>query len=157
MNANSVSSNTMTCKVLTVTGADLAEKFPSTDDKVEPGTVMDIDPDHVGKLRVARKAYSQRVAGVVSGAGDLQAGTVLGHSPGNENAPAIALSGRVWVRCDARSSAIVPGDLLTTSETPGCAMKASDRQRAYGAILGKAMSSLSLGKEGLVLVLVNLQ
>ena len=53
---------------------------------------------------------------------------------------------------------IKPGDLLTTSEVPGHAMKATDRERWDGAIIGKAMSSLESG-EGLVLVLVlvNLQ
>lgn len=35
-------------------------------------------------------------------------------------------------------------------------MKASDRDRSHGAVIGKAMEPLSSGK-GLVLVLVNLQ
>jgi hypothetical protein len=46
--------------------------------------------------------------------------------------------------------------LLTTSSTPGHAMKVTDHARAQGAILGKAMSSLAEGK-GMVLVLVSLQ
>ena len=92
-----------------------------------------------------------------SRAGDLQPGTILGNQPGGENGPAIALSGRVWVRSDASSSAISPGDLLTTSDNPGYSMKALDRERSHGAILGKAMTSLSQGERGLVLVLVNLQ
>jgi len=143
--------------ILEVLGADLAEKFPSSDDDVEPGTVMEIDPDHAGKLRVAREAYTARVAGVVSGAGDLQAGAVLGNFPGSEDSPPIALSGRVWVRCDAASAGIAPGDLLTSSATPGHAMRACDRNRAPGATLGKAMTPLAKGERGLVLVLVNLQ
>jgi hypothetical protein len=49
-----------------------------------------------------------------------------------------------------------PGDLLTTSEPPGHALKASDRERSHGALIGKAMTGLSAGR-GLVLVLVNLQ
>ena len=48
------------------------------------------------------------------------------------------------------------GDLLTTSHVPGHAMKATDRERSYSAVMGKAMSSLDEGT-GLVLVLVNLQ
>lgn len=143
--------------VLEITGADVAEKFPSSDDDVEPGTVMEIDPGRAGGLRVARAAYNPRVAGVVSGAGNIPVGAVLGNLPGHEDAPPIALSGRVWVRCDASRVAIAPGDLLTTSEIPGLAMKAVDRSRAYGAILGKAMTALHQGERGLVLVLVNLQ
>jgi hypothetical protein len=46
--------------------------------------------------------------------------------------------------------------LLTTSNTPGHAMKAADAVKAQGAIIGKAMTGLKEGK-GLVLVLVNLQ
>ncbi len=143
--------------ILEIAGADVAEKFPSSDGRVEPGTVMEIDPDNPGQLRVTREAYSSRVAGVVSGAGDIPMGAVLGNLPGHENAPAIALSGRVWVRCDASQAAITPGDMLTTSDTPGHAMKAVDRNRSHGAVLGKAMSVLAKGEQGLVLVLVNLQ
>jgi hypothetical protein len=143
--------------VLEVLGADISEKFLSSEDKVEPGTVMEIDPEQPGKLRIAREAYSSRVAGVVSGAGDNPAGAVLGSFPGSENAPAIALSGRVWVRCDATADAIAAGNLLTTSSHPGFAMKASDRERSHGAVLGKAMTPLAQGERGLVLVLVNLQ
>jgi hypothetical protein len=46
--------------------------------------------------------------------------------------------------------------LLTTSDTPGHGMKATDSSHASGAIIGKAMTSLARGK-GLVLVLVSLQ
>lgn len=144
-------------KVLQITGADLAEKFPSGSEKVEPGTVMEIDPDTAGQLRMARGEYNQRVAGVVSGANDFPAGAILGHMSGMEDAPAIALSGRVWVRCDASAAAINLGDLLTTSDTRGHAMRAVDRDRSHGAVIGKAMTCLAAGERGLVLVLVNLQ
>jgi len=46
--------------------------------------------------------------------------------------------------------------MLTTSDTPGYVMKATDPERSYGAVIGKAMSSLQSG-EGLILVLVTLQ
>jgi hypothetical protein len=68
----------------------------------------------------------------------------------------VALTGRVWCFCDASYGAIAPGDRLTTSATPGHAMKAADPDRAGGAVLGKAMSELKAGK-GLVLVLVSMQ
>ncbi len=145
--------------VLEITGADVAEKFPTSESRgdVKPGMVMEIDPGQSGKLRISRGAYNRRVAGVVSGAGDIPVGAILGNLPGHQDAPAIALSGRVWVQCDASSGAIEAGDLLTTSETSGHAMKAVDHTRAQGAVLGKAMSSLAQGETGLVLVLVNLQ
>lgn len=148
--------------VLEIAGADVAEKFPCSEPaadgsaEIEPGTVMEIDPANPGQLRIARQAYSSRVAGVVSGAGNLPVGAVLGHIEESKDGPAIALSGRVWVMCDAGSAPITPGDLLTTSDTAGHAMKSLDRDRAHGAVLGKAMTSLESGR-GLVLVLVNLQ
>jgi hypothetical protein len=142
-------------RVLEIQGADLAEKFPVSE-QAKPGMVMEIDPYNPGELRLARGAYNRRVAGVVSGANGLSVGAVLGNMEGMEEAPPIALSGRVWVHCDAASGAIEPGDLLTTSETPGHAMKVTDHAKAQGAIIGKAMTALSEGK-GLILVLVSLQ
>ena len=68
----------------------------------------------------------------------------------------IALSGRVYAMADASNGPIKPGDLLTTSATPGHCMKATDHAKAQGAIIGKAMSSLQSGKD-MVLVLVCLQ
>lgn len=143
-------------KVLEITGADLAEKF-STSDKVEPGMVVAIAPANAGQLCLARGAYNRAVAGVVSGANNFSAGAVLGNLPGHEDAPAIALSGRVYVWCDASTGAIEPGDLLTSSDTPGCAMKAADASRMTGAVIGKAMTALARGERGLVLLLVSLQ
>ena len=143
-------------KVLMVTGADVAEKFPVSE-AIEPGTVVEIDPDNPGQLRIASGAYNRRVAGVASGAGDIPTGTVLGNLPGSEDAPAIALSGRVWVKCDASQSAIEVGDLLTTSDTTGHAMAVRDFNRAHGTVIGKAMTRLVQGETGMVLVLVSLQ
>jgi len=142
--------------ILEVTGADLAERFP-TSEEVEPGMVVAIDPEKPGQLCLAKGAYNRKVAGVVSGANDLHAGTVLGNLPGLEKATPIALSGRVWVYCDATEHAIEPGDLLTTAERPGHAMAVQDFSKAHGAVLGKAMTGLEKGKTGLVLVLINLQ
>lgn len=145
--------------VLEITGADVAEKFPTSErGAIEPGTVMAIDPENPGKLCIAAGAYNRCVAGVVSGAGDLPVGAVLGNlKDQHPDAPPIALSGRVWVRCDASARAIQPGDMLTTADTAGHAMAVADYTRAHGAVIGKAMTALGHGESGLVLVLVNLQ
>jgi hypothetical protein len=141
--------------VLEITGADLAEKFPASE-QLDPGMVVAIDSSHSGKLCLSRGAYNRRVAGVVSGANNFAAGAVLGNMPGSEDAPPIALSGRVYVHCETAGATIQPGDLLTTSDTPGYAMKVTDHARAQGAIIGKAMTALESGR-GMVLVLVSLQ
>ena len=69
----------------------------------------------------------------------------------------VALAGRVYCNVEATGGTIEPGDLLTTSSTPGYAMKAVDRTSAQGAILGKAMERLEGGTKGQILVLVTLQ
>jgi len=69
----------------------------------------------------------------------------------------IALSGRVYCLVDATKHAVRVGDLLTTSDTPGHAMKVKNHRRSQGAVLGKAMEPLEKGKKDLVLVLVSLQ
>ena len=68
----------------------------------------------------------------------------------------VALVGRVYAMADAAYGAIRPGDLLTSSDTPGHAMRVTDHGRAPGAIIGKAMTPLVEGR-GLVLVLISLQ
>ena len=68
----------------------------------------------------------------------------------------VALTGRVYCKADASAGSIEPGDLLTSSSTPGHAMKVTNYAEAPGAIIGKAMNSLEKG-QGLILVLVNLQ
>jgi hypothetical protein len=69
----------------------------------------------------------------------------------------VALAGRVYCNVDATEEGVEPGDMLTTSATPGYAMKSTDYTRAQGAILGKAMQRLEKGEKEQILVLVTLQ
>ncbi len=144
-------------KVLEITGGlDLAEDFRVFGNhRVEKGAVVVIDDIHPGFLKVSDRAYDTCVAGIVSGAGNIAPGLTLIGTVATADTHTIALSGRVYVLADAGTSPIAPGDLLTSSAVPGRAMKATDRYRASGAVIGKAMSSLKNG-QGLVLVLVNL-
>lgn len=151
----------ITTQVLEITGgSDLSEQFDVTHEagaEPQPGMVVSIDPKQAGKLAVANKAYDRRVAGVISGAGGVNTGMLMGQkgSTADGRLP-VALTGRVYVLVDADLGAVEPGDLLTSSATPGHAMVVRDHAAAQGAILGKAMTSLESGK-GLVMVLVNLQ
>ncbi|HZO89976.1 MAG TPA: hypothetical protein VFB38_16720 [Chthonomonadaceae bacterium] len=134
---------------------DCAEDFEVEEgEAVEPGTVLVIGED--AKLHVSHRAYDKRVAGVVSGAGDYRPGIVLGRRAGQQtNRLPVALVGRVFCKVDADQGAIEIGDLLTSSSEPGYAMKASDPVQAFGAVLGKALSSLGSGR-GLIPVMVAL-
>ena len=59
-------------------------------------------------------------------------------------------------KVDARYGSVAVGDLLTTSATPGHAMKADDPLKAFGTVIGKALRPLERG-QGLIPILIALQ
>jgi hypothetical protein len=150
----------VTTQVLQITGgSDLSEQFEiaAPDGELKPGTIVCIDPENPGHLIASSKAYDHTVAGIVSGAGGVKPGMLMGQAgTAADGKHPVALSGRVYCLVDASHGAVHPGDLITTSNTPGHGMKAQNHHQAQGAIIGKAMSSLEKG-EGLILVLVSLQ
>lgn len=135
--------------------ADIAEQLDiAGTTEAEPGTVMVLGED--GSLCPSSGPYDRRVVGVVSGAGSYKPGIVLDQrETGRERRP-IALLGKVFCKVDAGFGAVAVGDLLTTSPTPGHAMKADDPARAFGAVIGKALRRLPEG-QGLVPILIALQ
>ena len=136
-------------------GADFAEDFDIVaPESAEPGTVMVIDEG--GVLRQSEVAYDKKVAGVISGAGACRPGIVLDKQSGVESRATVALVGKVFCKVDAGYSSIEVGDLLTTSQTPGHAMKASDPLRAFGCVIGKALHPLHEGRS-LIPILIALQ
>ena len=150
----------ITTQVLQITGgSDLSEQFNIIAARkiLEPGMIVCIDPDHPGQLVTSSKAYDRTVAGIMSGAGGVKPGMLMGQQgTAADGKYPVALSGRVYCAADVSNGAIRPGDLLTTSNTPGHAMKVTDYGKAHGSVIGKAMSPLDKGA-GLVLVLVSLQ
>jgi len=133
--------------------ADCAEQFDvDPAEVVDPGTVLVLGS---GGLLACTAAYDKRVAGVVSGAGELRPGIVLDGHGGGHRAP-VALVGKAYCNVTAEYGAIDVGDLLTTSTYRGFAMRATDPARSSGAILGKALGRLERGR-GRVPVLVTLQ
>lgn len=144
------------CTLAVRGGCDLAEPFPMKEQEIERGSVVVIDRENPGQLKRSEQAYDKRVAGIVSGGNGINAGISLHQEGALEGGQNVALTGRVYALTDTSNGEIEPGDLLTTSDTPGHAMKVTDQTRASGAILGKAMSGLKAGR-GMVLVLVTLQ
>jgi hypothetical protein len=141
-------------------GSDCAEEF-LVSHGAAAGSVMVIDND--GRLCESAVPYDKRVAGVVSGAGAFRPAVIMGRGGGGEEMGAsdakrmpIALSGRVYCKADATYGSIEVGDLLTTSPTRGSAMKAEEAERAFGAVIGKALANLESGT-GLIPILVALQ
>ena len=135
--------------------ADCAEDFDiATGDAGEPGTVMVLGEQ--GALFASESAYDRRVVGVISGAGDYKPGIVLDRQHHGRDRKPIALMGKVFCKVDASSAPVSIGDLLTTSNMPGHAMKAVDPTAAFGAVIGKALRPLKEG-QGLIPILVTLQ
>ena len=147
-----VNGNILATGDVRLAGADCAEDFNVGDAALfEPGTVMVISDEE--KLSRSMKPYDTRVAGVLSGAGDCRPGIILGKRESRSGRLPLALNGTTYCKVDATYSSIAVGDILTTSPTPGHAMKASEPARAFGAVLGKALRPLVAGT-GLIPVLV---
>jgi hypothetical protein len=135
--------------------ADCAEEFEVAEDSiVEPGSVMVVGADQ--KVRVSDRSYDRRVAGVVSGAGSYKPGIILDRQRSVGARVPIAVIGKVFCKVDAQYGAIEVGDLLTSSPTPGHAMRIHDPTLAFGAVIGKALDALRTGS-GLMPLLVALQ
>jgi hypothetical protein len=140
---------------LRLTNADCAEDFDiSAAEPVVPGTVMVLGDDDA--LKPCQRSYDKRVAGVLSGAGDYRPGIVLDKHPSQANRAPVALLGKVFCKVDAGYGPVAVGDLLTTSDTPGHAMKAADPFKAFGSVIGKALRPLKAG-QGLIPILIALQ
>lgn len=136
-------------------GGDCAEDFAiDPSDQLDPGTVVVLDEHEI--LRASTHPYDRRVAGILSGAGGVRPGIILGRASRARDRLPLTLTGRAWCKVDATYGPIALGDLLTTSSTPGHAMTASDPSTAFGAVIGKALRPWNDGA-GLVPVLVALQ
>ncbi|MCW1908480.1 MAG: hypothetical protein KIH63_004025 [Candidatus Saccharibacteria bacterium] len=124
--------------------ADLAEVYPTNDESLTAGEVVSLDPNLDAGVVRSTKAYDASAIGIVS----TQPALVIGGRGGEgTSGKPIALSGRVPVRVQGP---IKKGDILTSSNTPGVAMKAVKS----GAILGVAMTDYDGTGVGTVLTFV---
>lgn len=145
---------------------DLAETFEAGE-PVSPGDVVVINEAN----KTTKKSsipYDKKVLGVVSeNPAVLLKGPVTQFAPpaqeGSGTKPAVALAGRVKCKVTLENGPIEYGDLLTTSSRPGYAMKATDPEKSFGAVIGKALEDFAespSGNEkdaGLITILVSLQ
>ena len=134
---------------------DLAE-WVEAPAKLEPGTVVVIDPARNDGVIASATAYDTSAAGVVS----AKPGISLGEQ--SDTKVPIATTGRVRIKVDATRDPIRIGDLLVTSNTPGTAMKSAPvdvngiHLHRPGTLIGKALEPLETGR-GEILVLLSLQ
>ncbi len=161
-------------------GIDVAEYMLDSNGDTEAGDVLVADKNTDESVIKSQKPYETAVLGVVSTAPHMVMGMELvidketGEPIPGINATRLALNGRVPVKITEENGPIKPGDLLTTSSTPGHAMKwtlldvnqakdfedlkslLAENERRRNAIIGKAVGSSSTG-EGTVMVLISLQ
>jgi hypothetical protein len=164
-NGDVIVKNNLNVETITIAGstgdiifrnADFAEEFAvaaGVMDLAEPGTVMCLDRN--GLIEPSFEAYSTKVIGVLAGAGGYKPALILDRQEGPGRFP-VAMVGKVFCKASTCNGPIEPGDLLAASNIPGHAMKVTERNKALGAVIGKALGRLDQG-ESLIPVLVNLQ
>jgi hypothetical protein len=137
---------------ITTTGGayDVAEDYPTRDDQLRPGDVVEIEPGEKSYVRRSSGAYSKGIVGVYSENPGFRLSQVDPTIDGANVIP-VALVGRVPVRVSLENGPIEAGDYLTSSSVQGVAMKAT---RA-GNVIGKAMEPFNSSEEGKIIAYVN--
>ena len=137
--------------LMTSAGAyDVAEDYPTRDETLRPGDIVEVDPNEKGYVRRSTSAYAHGLLGVYSekpGFRLSQKGDSIDGSP----VIPVALAGRVPVSVSTENGAVEAGDYLTSSSIPGVAMKATKA----GNVIGKALEPFDSSETGKILVYVN--
>ncbi len=159
---------------------DVAEYINDSKGNTEPGDVLVADPTAKESVILSETAYQSSVVGIVSTDPHLVMGMELvideetGAPLPDVQATRLALTGRVPCKVTDENGPIQPGDLLTSSSTPGHAMKwtpldvneatnfeelksiLAENELRRHAVIGKALESHG-GGTGKIMVLVSLQ
>jgi len=137
-------------KVLKVRGGNDVYEIWNANETILPGYVVIMDTNRpVNSIKLSTKAYDRCIVGVVSGAGTVRPGIGLTQEGVLDGNTQIACLGRVNVYV---TGPVQPGDLLTSSDTPGHAMAIKKKRVENGVVLGKALSKPD--SDGLVLMQV---
>jgi hypothetical protein len=134
---------------------DYADVLPvaGSASELEPGDVLVISKSQDRAVELSPKSFDTSVIGIYSTKPGFLGGVGLGTQV--VNGVPVALAGIVPCKVSAENGPIQRGDLLTTSSTPGHAMRAGETP-PLGTVLGKAMGELAEGT-GTIEVLVMLQ
>jgi hypothetical protein len=147
-----------------VAGSDFAEALPAKDGKVgyEPGDVLVVSSGESGTVEKSSRRCDPRAIGVYSTRPGFLGADKNGETRVDLDDIPVAITGIVPTKATAENGPIEPGDLLTTSSSPGRAMKASPVVLGVveiyrpGTIVGKALDPLPEG-EGVIRMLVTLR
>jgi len=129
-----------------VSGADIAENYPTDDPTIGPGDLVRVKSGVLEELggmlqgqnflaekfliEKTSKPYDPQMIGVIS----VDPAIILGEK-GKENLRAVALVGRVPVKVTTKNGEIKTGDYITSSDIPGVGMKATKPGRVIGIAL----------------------
>lgn len=128
-------------------GSDLAEIYSTTDTTIGAGDVVSLDSSLNAGVKKSDKPYDKNAFGIISTSPSLVMGTL--DDPG-VTPVLVAFSGRVPVKVTSENGPIKFGDLLTSSSTPGVAMRATKA----GQIIGQAMTEFDGGGVGKVMAFI---
>ena len=182
INTPEINATAITATTINGLPADVAEYLYDTNANSEAADVVIADPDNKESVIKSSEPYQNSVVGVISTRPMMTLGTslIIDETTGDpltdpKPSARLALTGRVPVKVTGENGAIVPGDMLTTSSTPGHAMKwslldvnaakdfddlkriLSENEKRRSAIIGKAVESFSGTGSGRIIVLVSLQ
>jgi hypothetical protein len=129
---------------LTTSGSAITQDYSSSDTTFEEGDVVAIDDVTVGSVKKSKTSYDQDIVGIYSTGTGISLSSPFQNSAAN-HVP-VALSGNVPVKINTENGAIKKGDYLTSSSTPGYAMKATHS----GQVIGKALEDFSCDKTEVV-------
>ncbi len=129
--------------------ADLAEKY-SADAEYAPGTVVMFGGE--AEVTAANEFATRKVAGVVS----TEPAHIMNDALVAKHVITLALAGRVPCRVNG---VVRKGDLMVSSNTPGCAVAWGEELRdpPAGSIIGKALENKSGQEEGIIEVVVGVR
>jgi hypothetical protein len=139
-------------------GSDFAEALHATGEKAayEPGDVLVLSATALGTVEKSAEAYNERVVGVYSTRPGVVGADKGGVTRVDADDVPVGIVGILPTKVSTENGPIRIGDVLTTSTTPGHAMRCDDRLKCLGAVLGKAMEPLT-EPTGLIKILVTLR
>ncbi|HON77365.1 MAG TPA: hypothetical protein PK544_02655, partial [Spirochaetota bacterium] len=119
---------------------NLVELFAVDDEEyISVGDLLVASDNGNAVLSRSRTSYNKSVIGIVSGNPMI----VLNNTGKEEKLYPVVLGGKALCKIDARSKPVSPGDLIVTSDTPGCGMAGSiDSFAKVGTVVAKALDSL---------------
>lgn len=130
-------------------GPNTVESTYTTTDK--EGNLLKSETINIQKLTKSTQPYQNTITGVTSQ--NYTDFSSIGHGSIREedNPIPVTLNGRVLVKVTNENGAIIPGDPLTSSSSPGVAMKATKS----GPIVGKALGSYDGPGVGKIITFIN--